>query len=338
MDVLVFGVGRSGTTMTYSLLQSIFGHLYGDGYDSVYEPYIWDRHTFNAPYDQTKKYFGKTSSLSVEGIYQHFKTPLFVGSAKRDDYQENEFYRQFIDSPVRSKPQLAKLIRGNGRMSIFRALNPRARFLLVIRNPVDVVNSVKNKFCFFGEDFYPSDYPRFRAELIRKNKLVVRHSEPNWAEKQAEYCYQMNRAAVEFSVDDPNTMLIEYDNFIQTKNASVRKICEFLRIEYSDTFTQGVNSASGPVTSLNALSVSEYESALRFDPYHTQLCEQVGLKRARTMADIRKRYEDNCHAKDHDPRFDGLTTNRLRFVINRQSQRISELEEMLAKKNSDANT
>ena len=65
MDVFVFGIGCSGTTMIYSLMQSIFSQLYGDSYFSSYEPFIWDKDKFNGPYEKVSGLFGKTSSMSI---------------------------------------------------------------------------------------------------------------------------------------------------------------------------------------------------------------------------------------------------------------------------------
>jgi len=124
MDIFVFGIGCSGTTMTYSLLQNIFARLYGENYHSSYEPFLWDKEKFNLPYKKASNLFSKTSSLSVEGIYNHVKTPLFVDAAAKNKYLDNKFFKHFSSMHGPGMPHLAKLIRGNGRMPIFRALNP----------------------------------------------------------------------------------------------------------------------------------------------------------------------------------------------------------------------
>ena len=130
-DVFVFGVGRSGTTMTYCLLQSMFSHHYAEHCHFTYEPYIWDPEQFTRPYANMADLFGKTSSLSVSGIYAHFNTPLFISGAWQPGILDAVFYHRFR-SRADNQPHLVKFVRGNGRMRLFRALNPQARFVLCV--------------------------------------------------------------------------------------------------------------------------------------------------------------------------------------------------------------
>ena len=81
--------------MTYDLLQSIFERKYGTSYFSSYEPYIWNREKFNCPYKDAASLFGRTSSLSIEGIHSHVTTPMFVDNALCDKHQYDEFLQHF---------------------------------------------------------------------------------------------------------------------------------------------------------------------------------------------------------------------------------------------------
>lgn len=330
MDVFIFGVGCSGTTMTYSLLQGIFSEIYEADYYSTYEPFIWDKKKFNIPYEQAADLFGKTASISVEGIYHHSMTPMFTGKVSRRFYKKNEFFRHFSASHGPHQPHLAKLIRGNGRMSIFRAINPKARFLLVLRNPVDNINCAKHKFSFFGEDFYPSDYPRFCQQVKKESGLVLDEEESNWAQRQAEYCYQMNRAALEFAIQDKHTYIIEYDAFIRDMPAAVNGLCDFLDTPVLGEYTDKLQQPTGPVTASNALSQAEYESIMSYDRLYSDLCEQAGVVRGKDTAAIHAQYDGNCDAIDLDTRHEGLTTNRLRRVIRVQEKRLDSYSNTVA--------
>jgi len=336
MDIFVFGIGCSGTTMAYSLLQSVFTSRFGENYYSTYEPFVWDKKKFNRPYEKAGGLFGRTSSMSVEGIYNHVITPMFFDSASSNEYMDNEFFRHFSSTHGPGQPHLAKLIRGNGRMSVFRVLNPQARFLLMVRNPVDNINCAKHKFSFYGEDFYPSDYPRFCEELNKEKKLVLDEKNSDWAQKQAEYCSQMNRAAVEFAVSDTNTIILEYDSFTQHKSSSVMELLEFLGIPFSDNYVTEVQQPSGPVTASNTLSQSEYESILCYDDLYTEICERAGVTRGKSKTDIKTQYDGKCGAKDLVTEHEGSTTNRLRRIVRDQNRQIYHLKKQLAQvKKSD---
>ena len=338
MDVFIFGVGRSGTTMLYSLCQSIYHHLYGDAYISSYEPYIWNPHLFNAPYDQTRKLFGKTSSISIEGIYTHLQTPMFVKeeplpNTLNDVSLNDVFYDRFSEHSENTAPHLVKFIRANGRMNLFRRLNPKAKFILMIRNPVDLVNSVKHKFSFYGDDFYPSDFPRFCKELKEANLLTIDEERATWAEKQAEYCTQMNRAAIDFALSDTNTLIFEYDNFNFDKSASVERLCQFLKVPFEADFDEKVSSPTGPVTSSITLSEQEFISIVRFDASHDELCDRVGISRTKSSLDISHRYKGKCNNIDYDPSLDGLTTNPLRRMVRQKDHQLRELMHTLSRVN-----
>ncbi len=328
-DVFVFGTGCSGTTMLYSLLQSIFGNLYGSDYYSTYEPFIWDKEKFNRPYKQAGSLFGKTSSTSIAGMHNHLKTPLFVHSADRDEYINNDFFRHFSASAGPGQPHLAKFIRANGRMSIFRALNPQARFVLMLRSPVSNINCAKHKFAFYGEDFYPSDYPRFCRQLTLENKLILTPDAANWAQKQAEYCYQMNRAAIEFAVADSNTMILEYDRFAQDKPASLAGLCEFLKTPVADGYVEQLNQPSGPVSSWIKLSQAEYEAVWPYEERYTRACTEADLVRGQSVDAVQQMYNGKCSSSDFDPETEAFTSNRLRRIIRKQNDQIHQLERRL---------
>ncbi len=326
MDTFVFGVGCSGTTMIYSLLQTVYARLYDENYISSYEPFIWDREKFNCPYQKAVKYFGRTSSLSIEGIYNHVKTPLFINSADKEGYINNEFFRYFSATQRASRPHLAKFIRANGRMSVFRALNPEAKMLLIIRNPVDNVNCAKYKFSFYGADFHPSDYPRLCEQLAAENKLILDKEKSQWGQRQAEYCHQMNTAAVEFARVDGNTKIIEYDCFIQDKATAVIEVCDFLGVINRLGLTEQLGRVTGPMTGSITLSQPEYEAILPYDLLYTRLTERAGVIRGLSTKNIQNHYGGNCASDDLDPAHMESTTNRLRQIIRLQKSKLRKFE------------
>ncbi|MFC3155608.1 sulfotransferase family protein [Gilvimarinus japonicus] len=323
MDVFVFGVGRSGTTMMYRLVQQAYLQKFGSDFKSTYEPFIWNRELFNDLYENVGSLFGKTASLSIDGIYHHLSLPLFCGASTGNQLQNNEFFDHFAAQKTPTKPHVAKLIRANGRMTLFRRLNPSAKFILMVRNPIDVLNSVKHKFSFFGDDFYPSDYPRFCREL--GDKLIKQPSETTWATRSAEYVYQMNLAAVEFGIRDKNTMIVEYDKYKGEPPEIAKNLCDFLGLEFSEAIGRTATTSKGPVTSSVSLSQSEFEQALEYGRLHQQMCENFSLQSPFTTDRIRQRYEGHCTRPDMDTTYEGLVTNQLRRIILTQKKELEQL-------------
>lgn len=323
MNTFIFGVGRSGTTMTYGLIQKMFSRQFPGGYRSTYEPFIWDREKFNCSYQEATKFFGKTSSLSIEGIYHHLQMPLFVESANARQYLDSDFLSHFREVDT---PHVAKFIRGNGRMALLRALNPSAKFVLIVRNPVDVINSAKDKFAFYGDDFYPSDFPRFCRELASSGKLILTQESSTWAEQQGEYCYQMCQAALEFAARDDNTWVLEYEKILTGSPQIVAQLCRFLNTEFDEGYAQFLEKPVGPTTRAIMLSPEEFKDILPYDQHYRALLSKYSISASKARKDILNEYEGKCLGQPKDISLEGVTTNRLRNVIRKRDRLITQLK------------
>ena len=64
--IFIIGIGRSGTTAIYSILQRIIRIQLQKGVEFVYEPFLWDRSVFNKMYTDINDEFDNVSSLSVQ--------------------------------------------------------------------------------------------------------------------------------------------------------------------------------------------------------------------------------------------------------------------------------
>jgi len=326
MDVFVFGVGRSGTTMMYRLVQQAFLHKFGQHFQSTYEPFIWNRTLFDGIYENVLTHFGKTASISIEGIYQHLALPLFFGATDEQQVSGNKFLDHFSVRRQSAHAHVAKLIRANGRMRLFRYLNPSAKFILMVRNPVDVINSVKYKFSFFGEDFYPSDYPRFCRELA--GDIIMHPANATWARKNAEYVYQMNRAALEFSANDERTLILEYDQYMGNRSCGAAAVCDFIGINCTQAILDAAMASKGPVTRSIALSGTEFSEALPYADLHQKMCKTFRVSTSFSVDKVASRYRGACNQPDIDTSYEGLTTNQLRRIVLEQKQELARLKRL----------
>ncbi len=334
MRVMIYGVGRSGTTMLYSLLQRLFHDQYGENFESVYEPFLWERQVFDRPYAETKQAFAYINSLSAEGIYHHSRIPLFLSAKTMKPYLDNDYCRRIANPQNGHDHLVAKLIRANGRMPLFRALFPEYKFVLILRNPLDVVNSLKNKFSFFGDDFHRSDYRRFCKELDLMDKLLIEPGEANWVQRQAEYWYQMNAAAAAFAAGDDNTHVIVYEQFIADKERSAQELAQFLSLSAGLDAIASLDSASGQTTPSVSLSETEQRSILPYHYLYQDLCQAAG--KDFTESDrILDRYRSQCIEPDFDTGYDGMTALALKQTIRQQQ---TEIDQYRAELNPPAKT
>ncbi|MBU1012869.1 MAG: sulfotransferase, partial [Bacteroidetes bacterium] len=163
MKVCIIGSARSGTTAIYALLQKILIDKYNE-VDFVYEPFLWDINSFNDFYENVKGNFKYTDSISHEGIASHLALPLFIKNTENID---DSFLHKIFNPIQKDNAKLIKIIRGNGRYGIFRKYDPDCKFIYIIRNPLDSVNSLKDKFSYYGGEFHKDDYKRFREGVLK---------------------------------------------------------------------------------------------------------------------------------------------------------------------------
>ena len=270
---IIVAVGRSGTTIIHRLMLEIYVDRFGKDFDCLYEPFVWDSAAIgHYPLDGAREsQFGRRDAMSEEGLYLHTKTPLFADGALPADTERQ--LASYLKSDTK-KPLLAKFIRANGRLSVLDRLYPDGRFVLTVRNPLDVVNSVLTKFSFFGAEFHKNDYPRFVADIARLHgiKLEPEHVLPA-AYRAGLWCHFMNQYALRHAAGKPNYKVVVYEDFTKNREAYTRAICEHIGTPYKNAYGAATVKPVGKVThGAPALARSDLE-ALKplFDQYVTMI-------------------------------------------------------------------
>jgi glycosyltransferase involved in cell wall biosynthesis len=271
---IVAAVGRSGTTIIHKLLLDIYADCYGNDFDCLYEPFVWDSARIgHYPRDAAREsQFGNRDALSEEGLYHHTKLPLFTAESE----PEQPGLAAYLKSDTQ-KPLLAKFIRANGRLNYLDRLYPDGRFIVTLRNPLDVVNSVVTKFSFFGAEFHKNDYPRFRQDVARLYgvELPAERELPN-AYKAALWCHFMNLAAMRHALGKPNYKIIVYEDFNANREAYTRLICDHIGAAHKPAYDNATASSVGRVTKgAPALSDAEVEAIKPLVEEYMAMIEQV---------------------------------------------------------------
>ncbi len=259
MKVIIFGVGRSGTTALYSLLQKIMEDQFGDDVDYVYEPFLWDRNVFNNKYEHIVGEFKYIDNQSVEGMYWHQKLPMFINDVEK--YKNNPYVKDILTPKNNKKHMLIKSIRLNGRYKLFNKIADNiTKYIFVIRNPVDVVNSVVNKFSFFGDNYHRSDETRFFEEIRSLNGKSDNYNSLRPLEKQVVYWEKMNEAVFYVaSKSEYSPLIIINEEYISNSELVLHRICDYLGIMFSKCYLNWIRENVGPVTKKVNLSEDDYK-------------------------------------------------------------------------------
>lgn len=214
-EVVIFGVGRSGTTALFKYMSRAFALLEADP-EIRYEPFLWNLDG-STPLDTS---FGNTAAHSIPGLYAHTRTPMFTQATDLPTLD-----RFVSDLSIQSTPSLVKFIRVCGRVEYFLNAWPNAKFVYIFRNPCSVINSVLPMFDFFGSEFHKTDKSRFPQETGIDAAVFEQASYP---QKQLMYWRAMNDAALLSSQKFPDRILpIAQEALMVDPEQTLRTISDF---------------------------------------------------------------------------------------------------------------
>jgi hypothetical protein len=265
MIINIFGVGSSGTSALFSTLQKIMKDQLVGPIKPFYEPFLRDPSFFQGEYASYSQQFPYTDSLSAEGIFNHTALPLLINCPKR--YLNNSFLQAIyglepsVDagSPpnVPSNKQasadqhrLIKYIRGNGRYKLIETMLPEAKSVFIIRNPLDVANSVKNRFSFYGGEFHKDDEQRLIQEVNKQyQKNYSLDTFNNYIDSQLFYWYYMSKFALEsFSESKNPPYIICYEEFFSDIEGNLPPLLDYLGLDAKDEYVNLFGQRVGPTT------------------------------------------------------------------------------------------
>lgn len=305
MTVNIFGVGRSGTSALYALIQEIMEEQLDGEIESIYEPFLREQSLCGGDVNElsVRANFKYIDSLSLEGMYNHSVLPMFIEQSKQ--YADNPFLNKlygnkkqksslFFLSKKQEKKQhrLIKYIRANGRYRLLNAIDPDAKSIFMIRNPFDVGNSVKRMFSFYGGEFHKDDQQRFIDEVNRiYGRDYTREKFENYLDEQLFFWYYMNRFALESFADvNEKPLVVCYEKYISDRKHMLKDICDFLGLKYDEKYFSSAEEIVGPKTKQKSMSSSEYTVAEKYLTKYFQLLDDHNIIYDFTKEEILKPY------------------------------------------------
>lgn len=271
-STIILGTGRSGTTALYELLRHLLEFSHPGRTRYCYEPFLWDYRRLPAGADEMEQRFGTTEYLSAEGIYHHKTLPLLSDS----DTSLAEASKAFLRSLTHCEAEehlLTKFIRANGRYPLLRKVAPDAKFLVIVRNPIDLVNSIAGMFSLYGEEFHSSDYQRFVAEVeARHPDEAARYPRDTEVQRQA-FCWLFtNLHCLQAAASDDLALCIPYELYRHQRESTLALMSDFLELPLPDDVQAAARRSVGWVTSDAVITREEVEE---LGPYLTAYREKL---------------------------------------------------------------
>lgn len=284
MKCIILGVGRSGTTAIYTLIKQIFQNIQTNT-KCFYEPFLWEKENFST-----------LDSLFIEGMYHHRKLPLFIHEDNLNLYANNNFLQNILDHDN----LVVKFIRANGRVRLINQICPDCKIIFIIRNPLDVLNSSKEMFSFYGDGYHESDRKRFGKEIHNlfpedtHAKNLSKH--PGKLYHEALYWYFMNKKFLSDMQEINNDVLtIPYELFNRDKNNWSRTVCDFLSVDYADSYPESIRQKIAPTLQKTSFSQDQLEELLPFMDDYAAFLDTMGYANQVDLENIKTRYATNVN-------------------------------------------
>ncbi len=289
MKIAVIGLGRSGTKAIYSALQEMLIARDSSGSEFVYEPFLWDRATFEKRFSEIKNHFGKTGTKSQEGILNHLALPLFIGNP--DDWVANSFLNGILTPHESHHNLLLKFIRANGRIRLLHRICPELKFIFVIRNPLDTIHSVLQRFSYFGSEFHEDDYPRFQKELQEVYGVNADGSDKSNATRQVFFWYYMNRFALETFRDEKiDVIRVCLESYSSNPNPYFEQFYSMLGSSGGIIPESYSKKKIGAITTQYNISSIDYQSVVPFLEKYPELLNEFNFDHEIDLESIKGKY------------------------------------------------
>ncbi|MCK5059213.1 MAG: sulfotransferase [Candidatus Aminicenantes bacterium] len=322
MKVCILGVGRSGTTALYCLIQEMMIDHYGENIDFIYEPFLWDKAAFNGKHVDVIGHFKKMDSISFEGIYFHQKLPLFIknpGKYKKNEYLKNIFFNR--DS---SRHVLIKFIRANGRFLLLNKICGNCKFIFITRNPLDVINSAIIRFSLLGSEYHRDDFKRLISEINLIYGTNYKSEKVNTqVEKEVLYWFYMNKFALDsFRKIKEKPLIICHEDYVSRRECWVDTICSFLDLPRKDRYYDFSKKRGGSKTGRVTLDKHEFKLLAGYIEKYKELLKNEKIGNNINFNRLITKYEKSLREKNREKITLGKTPNYMNNLLKKKEKEI----------------
>lgn len=320
MKILINGVGRSGTSFLTETVKKIIYHEKNIKPNCIYEPFLWGEPTWNIDYEKQNYLYTKMSSISYEGVFNHQELPLYIDDPKQ--FIDNLYLRKILDM---GEINIIKFVKGLGRIKLFHAMEPSAKHLFIMRNPIDNLNSVVSHGSLLGDEWHKSDDKKMYKEFKKINYKTNNNEDSSLFEKELDWWYSMNEFYLkETSKLDLDVLYLTFENLVNNFESSIIKICKHLGVNFNKNYLNLLNKQRGSQTKKKLLNKKNFDNCSYYMERYKNLISTYNLDCDFNLDDVYKNYK-NLNNKEYDRSNIGLTPNAT-IVKMREKQFFSKVK------------
>jgi len=243
--IFVSGSARSGTTIIGKLISTLSNVEY------FYEPLMLEPIMLNNGIKNSKKLLEiyLVESLLIESIAgrnfnfnENDDSCIYSSKSKKEidevmskSHSRKELEEKYLKAILSMKlPDLIWFLRD------LRFLYPNTNYVLMHRNPNDVINSLKRKGWFSSKNLQKINLtPKYPKKIIDNIKI------PYWVKQEDEFfwlntdeinrcAYYYKRVSEEVLENAGSSIIINYEEFIEKPNEVFRDVVKFLGLEFGE--------------------------------------------------------------------------------------------------------
>jgi len=313
MKILINGIGRSGTSLLTEIIKSIIFQEKKVKPNCILEPFLWGENVWNIDYQKQNHLFEKMSSISYEGVFNHLKLPLFITDP--NNFLDNVYLRKILGL---GEINIIKFVRGLGRIKLLHAMEPSAKHVFIIRNPIDTMNSVLTHGSFFGDEWHTSDDLRMFNELKQMNYPTFKNINDSLFEKELEWWYSMNK----FYLEETNKLNIDvlylsYENLVNNFEVSIIKICKHLEIKFNKSYLNLINEQRGSKSKKKNLTRKNLDQSFKYISKYEDLIKTYNIDCNVDLGKVYNKYINNLNNKEYDRSHLGLTLSAYQLKLKK---------------------
>ena len=325
MKIFIFGIGRSGTSLLTELVREIIYHSEKIKPMCIYEPFIWGEDIWDKDYLSENNLYEKMSSISYEGIYNHLKLPLFIID---NQISNNEYLKKIITRGEKNQNSIIKFVRANGRVNLINKIEPKAKHIFIIRNPVDTMNSVVSHGSLLGNEWHKSDDDRMYKELKKMNHYLSTKKHTNLFRKELDWWFYMNQFYLENTTKlGIDSLFLSFDYLIGNFSDSIKKICNHINIKFDEKFLNLILEQRGSKTSKINLTQENFDDCQYYMKNYQELLSSFKIMDDKKFDKIYGKYK-NFMKKDYDRKLIGLTPAATKSKLN-ENKNSSKLKKLI---------